>query len=121
MISSTMQIIQQEFQDNWVGDVHFEGNQFEAISESWIHLDVVPIYVETVSYGGCVSEVYGLYITAYHRNPTQAASLADQVIAFIQHRLVGDVTVGTWSPLSKGTIESGKSFLKFRLPLTIIN
>ncbi len=121
MIAEVIQTIQNEFSANWDGVVQFEGTQKTITAEEWIHIDVAPIYVESLSYGGCVNEKYRLYVIAYHRNPVQAAALADKVIAFIQHRQIGNLVVRSWRPFTQGSMESGKAFIKFSLPLETIN
>ena len=121
MISNVLKLIQDEFQLNWSGEVHDGDYDYKAWGETWINISVEPINTESLSYSGCIAEEHMIYITAYHRNATQAALLADEVINFIKNRQLGELYTRSWHPVSKGMMGDGKAFYKFGIAADILN
>lgn len=120
MISVVLKTLQDEFKANWVGIIHFEDGKQQPSTESWIHLDVEPIANESLSFDGCTEEQHGIYVTCYARNKVQAASLADNVTAFICNRKVGTVYVRSWSPIIQGK-KASSYFYKIRIDSDILS
>ncbi len=121
MISNVLSGIQKVFQDEWLGEVHYNNTQYEAKAESWINVDVELIDTESFSYTGCVAEEHALYVTCYHKNQVKAAELADQVISFIQERAFDFGNTRTWRPVIQGMMEDNTAFYKISIPVEVIN
>ena len=121
MISDVLNVVEHKFLNDWPGEIHMGSTEYRGNAESWINVIVEPMYNETLSYGGCVAEEHLIYVTCYHRNQTQAAKLADEVITFIQQKQLGEMSTRTWRPVNQGMMDSGKAFYKLSIPIEIIN
>lgn len=104
MISTVLKTIQDEFQNNWVGEIQFADGILKPTTDNWIHVDVEAINNSNLSYEGCQDGRFAAYVTCYARNKVQAAILTDSVNTFICNRKVGSVYVRTWSPINQGII-----------------
>jgi len=102
--------IEKEFQDNWAGEVHFEGTTFEPTGDRWIHVDVHNLSSTNRSYEGCEDLTMGAYITCYAENRVQAAALYDSVTAFITNRHIDDIHTRNASPISQGKVSDDGTY-----------
>ncbi len=106
MIANVLLEINKEFQDNWTGPITFGDNEYTPTGETWIRVDVQPLFIKNASYSGALDETHALYVTSYHRNQTQASLLADAVTNFIQNRIINGLQVLNFEPVSQRPVVS---------------
>ena len=121
MIAPVQRSIEEYFLRNWQGIIHYSETDFHPNADEWIYLEVAPIYVEYLSFEGCVQETQVVYITCFAQNKVKSAQLADRVIAFMKSAEFDGVKTKGWRPISQGSLNQDVHFRKVSFPLQIIN
>ena len=116
-VYETELFIEKHFKDNWDGPIHYSNTEKMPTADSWIYLEIAPIYNST-GIGGGTYTLTTIHVTCYARNKVQAAMLLDEVVEFLNHLKVGDDVVTGWRPVGQGEIYNGLYFRKisFGLP-----
>jgi len=106
------------FQANWVGEIQYSNTQKHPNTDTWIFLEVVPVFVDS-HVGGCVTESHVIYVTVYDSNKVKSAKLADRVIQFLRGVKIEGNTVGAWRPVAQGEIYDGLHSRKLSFPVSV--
>ena len=113
MIAELLLAVESYFKDNWNGDIHFSNTEKHPTSNTWIYLEVAPLYGE-VGIGGCTEVLQVVHVTVYDSNKVKSAYLADRLIRFFYGvKLKGnDWLVQKWLPVGQGEVYNGLHFRK---------
>ncbi len=112
--------VEEYFQDNWDGTIHYSNTEKLANSNEWIYLDIEPIHTDP-GISGCTRTDNLIFVTSYASNKVTSAQLADKVVRFLSGVKLAGTTVGTWRPITQGEVYNGLHFRKIAFTLSNYN
>jgi len=112
MIRNVVEAIEQNFRDEWMGEINYDQVNYVPVGDKWIELSIVPIISE---YSGttCTIQHYQIHVLAYSKNnKVESGELSDSAIAFLQNTKIGDINITNWRTIGNGLLDDGTYFYK---------